>query len=92
MPLFGVLNFFFWAVLYKSGTLLRFAYTADLGINLADAGNRRTILLPMTYDPTEWKSTWTGDRTRSSWVDLLSRQMTEIVELRNMADAEDSYA
>ena len=30
MPLFGVLNFFFWAVLYKSGTLLRFAYIIPL--------------------------------------------------------------
>ena len=66
--------------------------TADLGNNLGDIGNRGTILLPMTYNPTEWKSTWTGDRTRSSWVDLLSRQMTVIIELRNMADAEDSYA
>ena len=66
--------------------------TADLGTNLGDVGDRRTILLPIAYDPTKWKSTWTGDRTRSSWVDLLSRQMTEIVELRNMADAEDSYA
>ena len=66
--------------------------TADLGNNLGDVGNRRTILLPMTYDPTECKSTWTGDRTRSSWVVLLSWQMMEIIELRNMADAEDSYA
>ena len=66
--------------------------TADLGTNQGDVGDRRTILPPIAYDPTEWKSTWTGDRTRSSWVDLLSRQMTEIIELRNMADAEDSYA
>ena len=66
--------------------------TADLGINLGAVGDRRTILLSMTYDPTDWKSTWTGARTRSSWVDPLSRQMTEIIELRNMADAEDSYA
>ena len=29
--------------------------TADLGNNLGDIGNQRTILLPITYDPTEWK-------------------------------------
>ena len=66
--------------------------TAAVGGNLGNMGDRGIILLLMTYDLPNNKDLWArgiDPRLRGS---VHSRRSMEIVDLRNMADAEDSYA
>ena len=66
--------------------------TAAVGRNLGDMGDRGIILLLMTYDLRTKKISGLGESILVFEGRFTPRRSIEIVDLRNMADAEDSYA